>query len=289
MGDEFSSCFNKSLYISTSFLCGNQLASIKKSCSDFVMLLLENKRKWFVPIISSLFWLVAELMGSAAVDKTDQNNLIPNEEAIEILAQNPKNCTLDLFLDTYSIIKSFYLHKNMCNFVGILDRVVSDTTQIRPSTLVGVFYEGLIGFSMARKSTSNDEWSRKGVLALAFLRKWESSKWNFENKIKLLEAEEMYFRGYNDRASQLYQHAIESSAKHKFPHELALSLELQGVFLHSIKMYKDSKTSLEASVKYYRDWGANAVADRVEQFMKNESCFYFHTSNEATDSATSVS
>lgn len=276
MGDEFSACFNKSLYISTSFLCGNELVSVKKSCREFVLLLLENKRKWFIPILSSLFWFVAELMGSDVVNSTSQSNLIPNGQAIKKLAGNPKNCALELLLDTYSIMKTFYFRQNMCTVVGILDRVVNDNTQIRPSTLVGVFFEGLIAFSMARTSTNNYEWSKKGDIALAFLKKWESSKWNFENKIWLLEAEKMYFLGFYDRALQLYQNAVESSAKHKFPHELALSLELQGLFLHDIKMHKDAKTSLEASVGYYRDWGANAVADRVEQFMRNESCFGSH-------------
>ncbi|KAL7461442.1 hypothetical protein ACHAXS_001860 [Conticribra weissflogii] len=233
------------------------------------MQLLENRQKWFLPQSSVFYWLTVELIEGSNFDPNDHNPLVPNEQAIMAFAASAKHYELDLIIHGSKLMRSFLFRQDMSKNENVLDRVVNATCQLRFTTITAVFFEGLISFAMARQTAGNGEWAIKGEIALSYMKKWESSKWNFDNKIKLLKAEKMHTLGYFDLASKLYIDAIKSSEKHKFFHEQAMCLELQGLFFHSRNMNEEALTSLRRSVRCYRDWGANAVAERVEGYIRH--------------------
>ncbi len=148
--------------------------------------------------------------------------------------------------------------------------------QLNSNFLFGYFFEGLASFQLARQSSDEEsaKWIEKGQVVLAkILCRKEHSLWNWENKVLLLEAENMYTKGDVDRAGPLYDDAIQSARDHKFVHEEAIASELAGIFYYEGGFRQKSYSYLAHSVKSYEEWGAHAVARRVETDMRG----YFGT------------
>lgn len=245
------------------------MLQIKDSLSEYIVQLLENSQQWFLPQSAMLYWLIVELIEGPNFDLTEHNPLILNENGVMLFAASARHLELDIFIDGCKLMRSFLFRRDMTTCDGVLDRVVNATCQLRPTMIIAVFFEGLISFAIARQSAENNEWAIKGEIALAYMKRWESSKWNFENKINLLEAEKSHFLGNFDLASKLYLQAVKYSEKHKFLHELAICLELQGLFFQGRNLREKALTSLNRSVGCYKDWGANAVAKRVELYIQH--------------------
>ena len=150
---------------------------------------------------------------------------------------------------------------------GLLDRITEKNVPLRPIFFCGVFFEGLVSFHFARQ-TGGEEYRRKGEAALIFMRNWaKHSQWNFEDKYLILEAEKMYLSGCHDDASQLYKDAIRSAHDHKLIHEEAIASELAGDFFYERSCPQKSLALFKHSIKCYKEWGALAVARRVESSM----------------------
>jgi predicted ATPase len=80
------------------------------------------------------------------------------------------------------------------------------------------FYTGMISFWVARKSreVQQQQWYQRGNKSKWALKIWaESSRWNFENKWYLLEAEEAYCNKDFESAKSFYAKAITSAKEHK--------------------------------------------------------------------------
>merc|ERR1712194_573528 len=75
-----------------------------------------------------------------------------------------------------------------------------------------------------------------------------SSKWNFENKAKLLQAEEQFCAGNLEVAEILYDSAVLSAEEHQFLNEQALALELAGIFYLKTGKMKKSTSYLSRAV-----------------------------------------
>ena len=97
--------------------------------------------------------------------------------------------------------------------------------------------------------------------------KWmiSHSKWNFENKFMLLQAECRYTQGEMEKAAASYKASIQSAKKHKFINEQALACELAGYF------YKDQGDDTTAMDMFkqahvaYMQWGAVGKAKLLQQ------------------------
>ena len=78
------------------------------------------------------------------------------------------------------------------------------------------FYIGLISFWLARKTRDGQQWHETGKKSKLALKKWaETSKWTFENKWYLLEAEESHCNNDFESANSFYEKAISSAKDHK--------------------------------------------------------------------------
>jgi hypothetical protein len=79
------------------------------------------------------------------------------------------------------------------------------------------FYIGLMSFWLARTSgQQQQQWQERGSLLKSAVKRWaESSRWTFENKWYLLEAEESYCKNDFKAAKSFYEKAISSAKDHK--------------------------------------------------------------------------
>jgi len=140
---------------------------------------------------------------------------------------------------------------------------------LKPDFIMGYFFEGLASFQLARLNNKSANWIERGRSSLERLRHWsECSSWNWENKLLLLEAEDMYTEGLFVLAESLYDSAIRSAHEHKFIHEEAIACELAGTFYHERGFHQMSYPCFLHSIERYNQWGAFAVARRVETFLK---------------------
>jgi tetratricopeptide (TPR) repeat protein len=144
--------------------------------------------------------------------------------------------------------------------------------QLNPQFLMGYFFEGLTSFLLARRSSgdTSTKWIDRGDSMLTRMRSWsEHSKWNWENKMLLLEAESMYTKGEFDRAESLFDSAIRSAHEHRFIHEEAIASELAGMFYQEMGNHQKSYLYLAHSLECYEKWGAHAVARRVGSVIRD--------------------
>lgn len=128
-------------------------------------------------------------------------------------------------------------------------------------------YEGIAYLSLAR-DTKQVKWKIQGEKSVVWYQQMESmSKWNFENKSKLLQAELHYVDGDIESAEAFYEASIESACNHRFIHEEALACELYGVFCIENKMFDKGSKQLRVALEKYKQWGAMKKAAELERFI----------------------
>ena len=144
---------------------------------------------------------------------------------------------------------------------------------LRPISALGIFFEGLTCYLCSFEATdqvSKAAWVGRGQSILAKIRSWhEHSSWNWENKVLLLEAMEMHTLGNYDAAEPLYISSIRSAREHKFIHEEAITSELAGDLFYERGSHLESYALYMHSIKCFNEWGALAVAMRVESSLQS--------------------
>ena len=129
-----------------------------------------------------------------------------------------------------------------------------------------VLFEGLTALQLARRDDdSKHKWIEIVEQAIESFKTWENhSKWNFENKLLLLQAELHDVREQFDEAEEKYKASISSAQKHRFVHEEGIALNLFGEFYKKLGMEKDAKIQLVAARHCYEQWGATALVNLIE-------------------------
>lgn len=130
-----------------------------------------------------------------------------------------------------------------------------------------VFFEGISALCLAR-NTKQEKWRQIGENSIKTMTKLvEYSDWNFENKLKLLQAELHYLYDCHSMAELFYQASITSAREHKFLHEKAMAHELYGIYLVENKMVAEGLEQLHQATENYEKWGAQKKADEVNDFI----------------------
>ena len=126
-----------------------------------------------------------------------------------------------------------------------------------------MFYSGLVAFNYFRE-TKDQYWMNLGTVAIKEMEAWaKECKWNFENKLLLLNAEYHFSIGLFDKATEEYHLSISSAHAHRFFHEEAIGNELAGYF-QSERGRKDASISLTKQAKEcYLSWGAFRKAEAL--------------------------
>ena len=128
-------------------------------------------------------------------------------------------------------------------------------------------FEGVAYLNLARQ-TKLAKWKILGEKAVTRMSQLESmSKWNFENKSKLLQAELYYVEGNLESAEAFYKASIKAAHEHKIIHEEALACELYGIFCVENKMADEGLKQLRIALDQYKQWGAMKKANTLQLFI----------------------
>ena len=93
------------------------------------------------------------------------------------------------------------------------------------------------------------------------------SKWNYEHKALLLQAELHYLNGELESADASYKAAIKSANEHKIINHEAMACELYGIFcVENGKIEQGGKSLLQALEKY-TIWGAIRKVKELTPFV----------------------
>ena len=130
-----------------------------------------------------------------------------------------------------------------------------------------LLYQGLSALILARQ-TGESHWRETGEEAVRLARGFEKlSKWNFEHRARLLEAELHYLDGNVALAGPAYIAAIESACAHKHLNHEALALELYGTYLVENGGAVDGVEKLKLAMEKYESWGAMPKVDQMRRSL----------------------
>ncbi|KAL7542862.1 hypothetical protein ACHAXR_012160 [Thalassiosira sp. AJA248-18] len=143
-----------------------------------------------------------------------------------------------------------------------------------PGGMIGSFIDGLAGFYFARKFNSGDKdleakWRKVGDDEVTRFSKWtKHSRWNFANKLYLLEAEQYFYEGNNTEALRCYHASIQAAKEHKFVQEEGLAEEKLATYLTRMNMPESAIVHFINAKKCYLVWGARALVTRMERTIE---------------------
>ena len=125
-------------------------------------------------------------------------------------------------------------------------------------------FDGLVALRLYR-DVGDDKRLKRGGEMMDRLRKWSyHSMAQFSNKWLLLKAE--YTASFHDssNASQLYEASIKAALDCGNIHEAALAYNLYGDYHAAHGKDVESKISHNMALKYYMQWGASAIAEKLQ-------------------------
>jgi tetratricopeptide (TPR) repeat protein len=130
---------------------------------------------------------------------------------------------------------------------------------------------GLAAFRLYRE-TKDPMWLKRGQKCKDNMQVWSERgcKWNFEQKLLLLRAEESYCLGDCAAAKECYKNAISAAKSHKFLNDEAFALELAASFYSETGDLPTSLEHFRLAHERYSEWGAYAKANQVLQQIKEK-------------------
>jgi len=227
-GDVNQAMCNSILYNSNSLFAGVNLEIMRGRIADSIRMMEQRQQLVFLIQLQQIQRSMLRLTGTYEEDGPKYA-----AEEQEILTSNN------------SALKTHFFHLAYINFMF---RSYEDTKDyiekyfacsekawaaLFMNHAVHAFYIGLISFWVTRKSRNEQEWNVRGSKSKAALKQWaQSSRWTFENKVYLLEAEESYCNNDFDAAKTFYDKAISSAKEHKVREGVELN-ELETSFLYT--------------------------------------------------------
>ena len=271
-GDFLNSRWNLQLSIAMNYIAGQNLRAVQATIKDdYVKMMKDEKSALFYGYILLHTQVITLQQGLHTID------IDPSPTEAESLAKDRTNIIFHLNSKIHKLVRSFLFRQldgDLIDESNILESITDRKMQLRPMLFMGIFYEGLtcflcsIGITDPTKSKSLIERGRSVLTRIRSLA--EHSSWNWENKVLLLEAMEMHTMGNLDAAGPLYFSSIRSAREHKFIHEEAVASELAGEYLYERGNHSDAYALFMHSIKCFKEWGADAVAKRVETSVQSK-------------------
>ncbi|KAL7541825.1 hypothetical protein ACHAXR_011258 [Thalassiosira sp. AJA248-18] len=265
------------IYSELALYTGQQLATLQNNMRIYAKRASQCKQKSSELAILPCLALANELRGDASKEDVYQVHLNTTEEDLFQLLEsrnNRRECfsmlnnrkLLMIFKgDTESAIQVYELILNSPVASAEMEHI-----RAMPNVM-GAFADGLIAFFCARKNGEDkDKWMKTGEDMIEMFKSWESiSKWNFGNKLYLLEAEYYRSLGDSDRALEKYGTSIKAAREHRFVHEQGLAEEKlatyllhQGKHIMAVEHFTNAK-------KCYESWGALALMRIMDEAIAN--------------------
>ena len=225
---------------------------------------LKVKQLQHIYALSSHHHMLLKLMGSEKNPFGMFDEAIQNEDDLlgYTISNGKSSDTQSIYFDRLLI--SFWFKKY--EEAADMAEKYRSRVALRFTDVYHAFYEGLTAFHLARCSSDEAKWMEIGENALSKFRTWATqSKWNFENKLLLLEAEWHFSRKECKDATTKYGASIKSAQLHCFLHEEGLAMEKLGTF------YKEHGDATGAAEEFarardcYEKWGAFALVNLLDK------------------------
>jgi len=142
--------------------------------------------------------------------------------------------------------------------------------KVMKSAVWATFFEALVAFFFKRQ-TGEDQYRIRGEDALGKMKEWAvHSEWNWKNKLLLMQAEYYNTQRNFEQAVICYEASIKAARESKFVHEEALGCELSAIFFLERGLRERARLYYKRAMDCYMEWGAYAVAKRIEDTISEE-------------------
>jgi len=259
-GDTHGALLNSVCYVGTSFWAGTKLSVWRERYDLARRLMEEHDHMTFLAHITQWEENVSILMG------TNDSNVSEIEGVKNVREGNPHASYTQALQEMY--IKFMFREYEEMKVLAekYYDFNLHTWTLLHVHT-AHTFYSGLVSSWVFRKS-KDAKWADRARKAKFLMKKWADCKWNFQNKLYLMEAEEAFC--YNDiaNAEYLYEKALSSAREHRFIHEEALAHELAGHFFLELNRKGTAVEHFMQAHEKYLQWGAVAKSNSVLEFVQ---------------------
>jgi hypothetical protein len=236
-GDVSMAIINKMFNDGTSFFSSANLQTMREKYAKLIEMMEKRKQVIFLVQILSIQRSIFKLVGS----EEEQKYIIEEQN---IIARN--NSVLRTYCFQKAYISFIFRSFDDTKIASESYFACSETTwaNLFFNHAAHTFYIGLISFWVARKSREErqQQWYQRGSKSKLALKQWvESSRWNFEHKWYLLEAEEAFCNSEFESAKFFYEKAISSATDHKVRLDCAALclLYVLGIILYSHFFLRD--------------------------------------------------
>lgn len=176
-------------------------------------------------------------------------------------------------LSFHKVLQSFWLgYHDRCYHYA--EKLLETKDSGKHHRLVALFYHGLNSFVLLRKGKFTKRCAQVYKIARSALKEAEDlSRWNYRNKVYLLEAEKYSFQGYNKEARNSYGAAIMAARSAKFLHEQGLACELSAFHCQRNGDLEQAKKFFNQARNCYSKWGSSvkieSVSNEIDQINSN--------------------
>ena len=169
----------------------------------------------------------------------------------------------------HKVLQSFWMgHHDRCFHYS--EKLLETKECGKHHRLVTLFYHGLNSFVLLRKGKYTKRSSQIYKVAHKELKEAEEmSKWNYRNKVHLIEAEKYSYQGLNKEARSSYGAAIMAARSSKFVHEQGLACELSALHCQRNGDFDQAMKFFSQASICYSKWGSSlkveAVSHEIQQ------------------------
>ncbi|EJK68346.1 hypothetical protein THAOC_10479 [Thalassiosira oceanica] len=257
---------NLLMYNTNLFLCGKNLNFVRGQFLAVAGKLYKNKQKLALHQASAKARAAVDFIGG--VDSRDYGRESPFEPPTwNALGDDPQmKGALDAPFVYFSLHykRSMLLTRDFSDLPsnGLLARIASRKKTMRIIFAVGVFYEGLSSFFLARRHSHQH--CEVGMRALDFISMYsQANPYTFENKHLLLKAMLQQLSN-SPEAGATFLASISHARQNKFIVEEGLACEMASYYFFSRGDADKSNTLKRHAAICYNEWGGLAVAQRVD-------------------------
>lgn len=273
-GDRYAAIGSFCLLIVMEYTTGEPLRDVRRKSIDCVVQMKDQNMMAFYGLQALLHSQLAVLVdGPQMAEAESVDDIICGEK--KTLATAGNNFEMIATHETNLMVRAFLFRRfDILSSIRFFDTISDPTIRNDPFRYMSLFFAGLASFHLARVTgAAEKKWTAIGDTILEKMEYWNKYiSWNFQNKLLLLKAEKMHCLGEAESAALLYKQSIKSAQDHKFIHEEGISHELCGHFHLDRGHRSEALRSFNSSVECYMNWGALAVARRLDDFVRSTFC-----------------
>jgi len=255
-GDTFSAFFCANHHIRVSMIGGGNLSTLLRETEYYLNIAGQHGN-----IVAKKFFLMYQRTIMVLIDKDASNK---NDGVSDELSQGESLCITRLSetMNFQKALQSFWLGYAERSHHYVL-KLLQMSVLGRHHRLIITFFHAINSFMMLkRKGISKLRQIAKDAL-VALRAAAKDSKWNYGNKVYLLEAELSSHEGRNEDAKSFYAAAILASRSSRFKHEEGLACELAGFHYKKIGDLHRAWGFFNKAKQCYAEWGSDVKVNFI--------------------------